>query len=156
MRKILYLMLLTTLLLMTAACSSGDEEKSNEGQNGPNMEDSEGGAPEEDTTQSDETDTTDLTDGVDQVLVSLDELKTVITKSPDDNEKIKNTGIKVGEKWDEIEKMVEEKYPEDYENIEESLYPLKAEVKKDKLNMERINQLTSDTEKKVKEFKQKL
>ncbi|ASN06938.1 hypothetical protein [Virgibacillus necropolis] len=155
MKKILFLML-TSLLLVTAACSTGNEEQTNEGQNEPNTEKPESDAPQEDTGQSDESDSTNLVSGVDQVLGSIDELKTVITESPEDTEKIQNVGSEVGEKWDEIEKTVEEKYPEDYEYIEESLYPLKAEVEKDKLNMEKINQLTAETEKKVKEFKKKL
>lgn len=98
----------------------------------------------------------DLTKGLDNVLTSLDELKTVTKDSQVDTQAVNKAAEELGETWDKIEEKVEEKYPEDYENIEKSLYPLLAEAKKDTPNLVSVMQLLDDTTKKVQEFKEKI
>jgi iron uptake system EfeUOB component EfeO/EfeM len=62
----------------------------------------------------------------------------------------------IEEKWDKIEKQVEEKYPEDYEDIEKSLYPLIAEAKKDTPDSEKLKTLTEETKNKLNQFHEKI
>ena len=97
----------------------------------------------------------DLTKGLDNVLTSLDELKTVTKDSQVDTQAVNKAAEELGETWDKIEEKVEEKYPEDYENIEKSLYPLLAEAKKDTPNLVSVMQLLDATTKKVQKFKEK-
>ncbi|WP_100403792.1 hypothetical protein [Bacillus sp. FJAT-42315] len=98
----------------------------------------------------------DLTRGVDKVLTSLEDLSTVVKQSPNETKKIQSIGEQLAENWDEIEKRVEEAFPEDYKNIEESLYPLISEAKKETPNVQKIKPLMTDTKKKITEFKEKL
>ncbi|PAQ14166.1 hypothetical protein CD798_11605 [Bacillaceae bacterium SAOS 7] len=98
----------------------------------------------------------DLTRGVDKVLTSLEDLSTVVKQSPNETKKIQSSGEQLAENWDEIEKRVEEAFPEDYKNIEESLYPLISEAKKETPNVQKIKPLMTDTKKKITEFKEKL
>ncbi|ASN07243.1 hypothetical protein [Virgibacillus necropolis] len=94
-----------------------------------------------------------LTSGLDKVLVSLDELQAVAEKSTDETKQIQDVAKKLGEDWDQIEKQVEQNYPEDYENIEKSLYPLLAEAKKEQPYLANVKQLIEATTKKVEAFK---
>lgn len=155
MKNFLYV-ILASLALMTAACGSNNDGQADNEQTESNSEAQESNMMEEEATQKDEGNSTELTSGINEVLASLDELKTLTTESPDNTEQIQKAGKVVGESWDEIEEQVEEKYPKEYEYIEKSLYPLKDVTKKDQLNIEKVKQLTDDTEKKVREFKEKL
>ncbi|WP_338752757.1 hypothetical protein [Bacillus sp. FJAT-52991] len=98
----------------------------------------------------------DLTSGIDKVQTSLNDLGTVVDQSPNGTEKIQAIGEHLEENWDTIEKQVEEVYPTDYRNIEESLYPLINEAKKDQPNRQKMKPLITDTKKKITEFKEKL
>lgn len=144
MKSLLYLLL--TIMIFAAVAYNADEDKQ---------------ATEHDSKTTNETtsvqasksmSSSDLTKGIDQVLTSLDKLKTVTQKK--ETKKINNTAEKLGETWDQIEKQVEEKYPEDYERIEKSLYPLLAEAKKDAPNLELIMDLLEKTTIKVQSFKE--
>lgn len=94
-----------------------------------------------------------LTSGLEKVLASLDELGTVVEDTGTKEKRIE-VANKLGEDWDQIEKQVEENYPEDYENIEKSLYPLLAEAKKENPNLVSIVHLVDATTKKVTSFKE--
>ena len=97
----------------------------------------------------------DLEVGIDTALTNLNELKTTI-ENGDDVEKINEQGMRLDSNWDKIEAQVEEKYPVDYKNIEESLYPLIDEAKKDEPDTEKLNELIKKTIMKMTEFKKKL
>ncbi|XXM71067.1 hypothetical protein ACQ0QQ_15305 [Lysinibacillus sphaericus] len=100
--------------------------------------------------------TMNLTAGVEDTASSLEELSMTLTDTPDDAKKLNEHGSKVEEKWDQIEKQVEENYPDDYENIEKSLYPLIEEAKKDTPDAENLKNLTEDTMDKMNEFHEKV
>jgi iron uptake system EfeUOB component EfeO/EfeM len=93
-----------------------------------------------------------LTAGVEETTNSLEELSMTLTDTPDDTKKLNEQGSKIEEKWDQIEKQVEDNYPDDYENIEKSLYPLIEEAKKDTPDAENLKNLTEDTMNKMNEF----
>lgn len=95
-----------------------------------------------------------LTKGITKVLTSLNELKLATKPSNGKKDEINNAAEDLGETWDQIEKQVEKKYPEDYERIEKSLYPLLAEAKRDNPNIELVNQLLETTTTKVQVFKE--
>ncbi|WP_077324421.1 hypothetical protein [Virgibacillus siamensis] len=149
MNKIFFVML-ATLVLVTAGCGSGGEDQAKNEQNQTGTEEA------KDTGQTDKGGSSGLTSGVTDVQKSLDELKMVMQNNPDKTKKIQKIGKEAGEDWDEIEKQVEEKYPKAYENIEKSLYPLKAATKKDMPDKGKVKQLTSETLKKLQDFKKGL
>ncbi|MCT2537712.1 hypothetical protein NC661_11230 [Aquibacillus koreensis] len=99
---------------------------------------------------------TDLSKGIAIVLATIDELKSLVEQNPDNARKINTFGKVLDENWDLIEKKVEKKYPEDYKDIEESLYPLIGEAQKDKPNIEELNKLIKDTYKKLEAFRAKV
>ncbi|WP_066174532.1 hypothetical protein [Bacillus marinisedimentorum] len=94
-----------------------------------------------------------LEDGVQNVRASVEELGAAVTTSP---ERIKEQGETVEKEWDAIEKQVEEKYPDEYAKIEEGLYPLIDETKKDSPDSKKITTLVEETSKKLKEFQEKV
>ncbi|OZI10182.1 hypothetical protein CEW92_18425 [Bacillaceae bacterium SAS-127] len=97
----------------------------------------------------------DLTNGIDKVQTSLEDLSTTLENSSDRTNKIQEAGEQLEENWDTIEKQVEEAFPEDYNHIEESLYPLIHEAKKAQPDVQKIKTLLADTKKKIKAFKEK-
>ncbi|MFZ3579127.1 hypothetical protein [Virgibacillus sp. DJP39] len=97
-----------------------------------------------------------ISDGLDEVLNTLAELKVELDKPSIEKSQVKVLAEKLGEDWDTIEKQVEKKYPEDYVYIEKSLYPLLAEAQKEDPNFVEIQQLLQDTTKKINAFKNKL
>ncbi len=99
--------------------------------------------------------TINLDVGVDTALTNLDELKTTI-ENGDAVEKINEQGMNLETTWDKIEAQVEEEFPDEYKNIEESLYPLIDEAKKDDPDTEKMNELIDKTIMKMTKFKEKL
>ncbi|TCP21068.1 putative lipoprotein with Yx(FWY)xxD motif [Scopulibacillus darangshiensis] len=99
---------------------------------------------------------TDLASGTDTVLADTANLKKTVEQSSKDTASINNAGKKLGEDWDAIEKKVEEKYPKDYENIEDSLYPLLAEAAKEQPDEDKMKKLIADVTNKLNSFKEKV
>ncbi|WP_053220067.1 hypothetical protein [Virgibacillus senegalensis] len=97
-----------------------------------------------------------IADGVDKVLGVLEKLIAVTTNHPEQAGDINEQGQTLSNEWDKIEKSVEESFPEDYKNIEDSLYPLIAFAQKKAPDIEQIKQLSSEVKTKLKTFKQKL
>jgi iron uptake system EfeUOB component EfeO/EfeM len=98
----------------------------------------------------------DLSKGVEETTSSVEELTMTLTNAPDDAKKINEQGTMIEEKWDKIEKQVEEKYPDDYEDIEKSLYPLIAEAKKESPDSEKLKTLSEETKNKLNQFHEKI
>jgi iron uptake system EfeUOB component EfeO/EfeM len=94
--------------------------------------------------------------GLEETTNSVDELSISLKNASGDTQKLNEQGKMIEEKWDEIEKQIEESHPEDYENIEQSLYPLIAEAKKDNPDIENLKSLSEDTKNKLKEFHDKI
>ncbi|MBN8209053.1 hypothetical protein JI666_09885 [Bacillus sp. NTK071] len=97
-----------------------------------------------------------LDEGINTVLTNLEELKSTLENASDDFGKINDLGMSIDSSWDEIESQIEENYPDEYKTIEESLYPLIDEAKKDKPDADKMNQLLDETVKKMNEFKEKM
>ena len=97
-----------------------------------------------------------LEEGILNAKSSIEELKAILMNSSSDTKKINDQGSKVEEQWDKIEDMVEEKYPEEYVIIEESLYPLIAEAKKAEPDIDQLTRFMEDTLKKMTKFQEKL
>lgn len=93
----------------------------------------------------------DMPEKLDNVVGTLKELKANV-ETPDSAEEIQETAKVLEEHWDLVEKEVEEQYPDDYENIEESLYPLIAEAKKEEPDVEKMKTLIDETNGKLTEF----
>ncbi|WP_082232718.1 hypothetical protein [Halobacillus massiliensis] len=96
----------------------------------------------------------DLSAGVDSVIQSVEELGTNLEQDSPDINSINEQGEMLEEDWDQIEKDVEEQYPERYAETEESLYPLIDEAKKDEPDVEKMTewvQSTSDSLNTLKE-----
>ncbi|QWC24752.1 hypothetical protein KJK41_10780 [Bacillus haikouensis] len=119
----------------------------------PDKEEATPGAGDEKTNDDN---TKNLTAGVEDTKGSLEELSMTLTNTPEEAKKLNEQGSKVEEKWDQIEKQVEDNYPDDYENIEKSLYPLIEEAKKDTPDAENLKNLTEDTMNKMNEFLEKV
>ncbi len=97
-----------------------------------------------------------LKEGVDIVVATIEEMKGAIKLDPKNTGKLNQLGKKLDENWDLIEKRVEEKYPKDYKNIEDSLYPLIAEAKKKSPNVNTLNKLIKETTDKLIQFEEKI
>ncbi len=97
-----------------------------------------------------------LTEGVDIVVAAIEEMKGAVKLDPKNTGKLNQLGKKLDEKWDLIEERVEEKYPKDYKNIEDSLYPLIAEAKKKSPSANTLNKLIPETTDKLIQFKEKI
>ncbi|WP_100330017.1 hypothetical protein [Bacillus xiapuensis] len=100
--------------------------------------------------------TADLTSGIGQVQTALQAAETAIERATNPPNKISTAGQQLEKKWDEIEKMIEESYPQDYKNIEKSLYPLINEMKKEQPDLQKLNALLAETKKKISAFKDKI
>ncbi|MEG9298512.1 hypothetical protein V6B33_18775 [Mangrovibacillus sp. Mu-81] len=98
----------------------------------------------------------ELGTGLDETTKSVEELSMSLTNPSEDTEKLNEQGKKIEEKWDKIEKQIEDNHPEDYENIEQSLYPLIEEAKKDSPDIKNLKTLSEDTMNKLKEFQDKI
>ncbi|MDL4843073.1 hypothetical protein [Aquibacillus rhizosphaerae] len=106
--------------------------------------------------EGDKENKTSLEKGTTIVLATINELHNVVERSPENTKKINTFGKVLDENWDLIEKKVEKKYPEDYKNIEESLYPLIGEAQKEKPDLTKLTQLIKETSAKLLTFKDKV
>jgi hypothetical protein len=97
----------------------------------------------------------DILQAVDKVLSQIQNAKTNM-ETRANAKALNSVGQHMQEDWDVIEKKVEKKYPADYKNIEESLYPLISELKKDDLDLANIRKLSDQTKDKLDLFKLKL
>jgi iron uptake system EfeUOB component EfeO/EfeM len=97
-----------------------------------------------------------LINGLDKVLYSVEELKNTVNEEPNNTRKINEMGLNLEANWDVIEKEVEELDKESYVNIEKSLYPLIAEAKNNKPNVNNIKKLITETTEKLNNFKETL
>lgn len=98
-----------------------------------------------------------LEEGLQVVIETVKKLKTAINKTTPDIKEVNRLGKSLNDNWDTIEKKVEEKYPEDYENIEESLYPLISNtIRQDEMDIKQIKKLTNDTQAKLLKFQKKV
>ncbi|WP_188455997.1 hypothetical protein [Virgibacillus oceani] len=154
MKKILYFILAAGTLLL-AACGASNDEQSQHNQEQRKHE-VDKNLSNDSVRQVDNMVTPDLTSGLDQVLASIDELKTAVENTPSETEKIHAAGKAVEESWDQIEKQVEEVNLKEYSNIENSLYPLFDEVTKDKPDVVKLKQLIDESIPKLKNFKETL
>lgn len=108
------------------------------------------------STDSGSEETIDLDVGVDTALTNLDELKATLENSSDDIGAINEQTMTLEENWDKMEAQVEQEFPDEYKDIEESLYPLIDEGKKDEPDTGKMNELIDETVMKMTEFKEKL
>ncbi|GAA0595115.1 hypothetical protein GCM10009001_09050 [Virgibacillus siamensis] len=136
--NILLLSVFLIVAVMLSACGSGGDSESSSEEN------------EQKSNQA------SLDKGIEKVLTSLQELKDSIETSPDDTEKINSKGKSLSENWEPVEKKVEERNPDAYENIEESLYPLISEAQKEKPDTNKVTKLIEETTKKLNQFKDKI
>ncbi|WP_227939604.1 hypothetical protein [Alkalihalobacillus deserti] len=156
MKKIFYLILLS-LALVIAACNGEEEEQ----QGQENNNNAEGTVQTEEQTKEENAYTKesadgDLSKGIEEVQTSVEDLNGIIEESPDVAEGIQSEGKKLEEKWGAIEDQVEEEYPDDYENIEQSLYPLIYEAQAVEPDTDTIQGLIEDTQEKLDNFLVKL
>ncbi|WP_106495155.1 hypothetical protein [Lentibacillus sp. Marseille-P4043] len=147
MKKFFYCVF-ASLFIITTGCASNGDEQSERNQEQINKNNT------EDYIQTSASIVSEINSSIDNVLATLEEMKNQTEQSPDSTTDIQAIGKKLEENWDQIEKQVEEKYPEFYEDIERSLYPLIAEAKKDRPNVVMVKQLTDETTQKVKAFKE--
>ena len=141
MKKIRSYISILVIVIMAAGCSSNGENETNENSKANNS----------DGQMDDE-----LLNGSDEVMAVLDELQANLKNKAENSELIQKTGQDLEENWDEIEKKVEENFPEDYESIEESLYPLISESQKDQADSAKMKELVNETKEKLESFKVKL
>lgn len=106
-------------------------------------------------TQINSSDST-IMEGVNTVLATIEVLKDAVEQSPDDSKEIIKLGKKLDEDWDLIEKKVEDVYPMDYTDIEESLYPLIDETQSEQPNNDVLKKLIAEVNDKLFKFKEKI
>ncbi|MCA0988443.1 hypothetical protein [Guptibacillus algicola] len=116
-------------------------------------EDSSGGGGAGDSNTAGEGSEMDLETGVDQVMTDLDSLSKVLDESPDDVTKMNELGNQIDSHWELFEEKLEKEYPDEYKNIEEDLYPLIDEAKKDEPDVEKVRELLDATKTKLTSFK---
>ncbi|OCA80877.1 hypothetical protein [Pseudobacillus wudalianchiensis] len=157
MRKFSYLFIMMIfMLLLAAGCGSKKEaEPASTNTDEPKQQVTSEGEKEA-AEEKEEEKPADLSSGLEEVSIALQELQGNVDTVPQNADQLKTTGKKVEEKWDAIEEQVEEKYPDDYKNIEDSLYPLIDETKKDKPDAEKMTPLIKDTLEKINAFKGKV
>ncbi|WP_085524584.1 hypothetical protein [Tuberibacillus sp. Marseille-P3662] len=151
MRKLSFLMLSLLLIVGVIAGCSSDQRDENSGEVQSQSKEAQ---PVDNSVN--EGKKVDLVKGTETVLTIVQELKQTIETSPQAYSQINAKGKKIEENWDRIEKQVEERYPDDYTNIEESLYPLIAEAKKDQPNVDNLQRLVEETIEKLKHFKEQV
>lgn len=94
--------------------------------------------------------------GTNEVITTIKELKNLTETEADNISEINKLGQEIAKKWDRIEKKVEKAYPQDYKDIEKSLYPLIAMAKSKTPNKENLQVLSIETLDKLAAFKEKL
>ncbi|KKB33583.1 hypothetical protein [Bacillus thermotolerans] len=109
----------------------------------------------EETAGMNESEPVDVISGSEKVSTSLQNLKDAVETDAEDVIQIQSIGNEIQESWDAIEKEVEAQQPEEYKDIEETLYPLINETQKEQPDVETIKQLTEDTAVKIEAFREK-
>ncbi|WP_347551493.1 hypothetical protein ABFG93_06080 [Pseudalkalibacillus hwajinpoensis] len=119
--------------------------------------------PEEGSTNSsssentgDENGNINLEVGIDTALTDLDALKSTVENSSDDVAKLNEQGKTLESHWDLIEPKMEEDYPDEYKEIEKTLYPLIDEAKKDDPDTAKMSEWIDQTIMTMTEFKENL
>ncbi|MBM7554223.1 hypothetical protein [Thalassobacillus pellis] len=157
----LFSVLLATGLLLSA-CGGSEDNAENSGTT--NNENTEETNENQESTENTETtgegtegegESSELLPGVKDAKSAVEELTPAIEENSDTPE-INQIGETIEKKWDKIEKQIEEQYPEDYENIEKSLYPLINESKAEEPDTEKLKQLAQETTKKLEAFIEKI
>ncbi|WP_158736151.1 hypothetical protein [Alteribacillus sp. YIM 98480] len=160
MRTLLFSIILSFALLLAACGTAEEDQTAEENDNGADVtqeeseaeEDLEEDAEKDEDSNEEEGSEADLASGIEEVQSSLDSLNETAENASDNLENIQAEGEKVEENWDVIEDPVGEKYPDDYTNIEESLYPLIDEAKAEEPDTDTIQELTKETQDKLEEF----
>ncbi|MFB4168408.1 hypothetical protein [Virgibacillus sp. JSM 102003] len=98
----------------------------------------------------------DILRGTNEVITTTKELKKITESEEYKTREINKLGEEIENKWDRIEKKVEREYPEDYTNIEKSLYPLITMAKKETPNKKQLQGLSNQTLEKLTNFKHKI
>ncbi|MDC3412107.1 hypothetical protein NC797_01590 [Aquibacillus sp. 3ASR75-11] len=155
MKKNIFTLGCILILSVLASCSSAQDEsdKSKDVNGTGETESKEVSAPYKENGEKKET---SIAEGTEIVIATVEKLKETVKKSPNDGAKINKFGDALQENWDIIEKQVRERYPEDYKNIEESLYPLINYAKKDTPDVKKIKPLIKATYDKLTVFKEKV
>ena len=149
--------------LLAGCGSNGAEDNTGNQANNSSMEENSASENEgtnagmnDSSSDSGSEETINLDVGVDTALTNLDELKTTLENSSDDIDAINEQAMTLEENWDKMEAQVEQEFPDEYKDIEESLYPLIDEGKKDEPDTSKMNELIDETIMKMTEFKEKL
>ncbi|OKL35689.1 hypothetical protein [Domibacillus mangrovi] len=95
-----------------------------------------------------------MSNKLDNVIGTLKQLK-ANAEAPDSAGEIQETGKVLEEHWDLVEKEIEEQYPDDYKKIEDSLYPLITEAKKDKPDIEKMKTFIDEANGKITDLLKK-
>ncbi|MBO9129237.1 hypothetical protein [Bacillus sp. 165] len=98
---------------------------------------------------------TELQKEITEVIQQIKKLNEQLKASPNQSA-INQAGKDLAEKWDSFEDRVEDKYPEQYEKIEENLYPLIGETGKQKLDIQKMQMLIRNVLKDLAAFLQQL
>lgn len=97
----------------------------------------------------------DLKTGVNSVLKEVQKLENYL-KTSSQQETINKLGKEIAKIWDSFEDDVEEAYPDQYDKIEENLYPLIAETGKQQLDIAKIQELVKKVQEDLKMFLKQL
>ncbi|MGI8315886.1 hypothetical protein [Halobacillus mangrovi] len=161
MKKYYLFSIILALGLILGACGSSESQDNSDSTEQTSEQDSEAtsgnadsseGSSEENTSSNEGQDT-ELASGIDTVIASVEDLDSSLEDSADVNA-LNEKGKTLEEDWDSIEKKVEEQFPDQYEKIEKSLYPLIDEAKKDEPDMEKMKELVQPTLDSLNELKQ--
>ncbi|ARI76341.1 hypothetical protein [Halobacillus mangrovi] len=161
MKKYYLFSIILAVGLLLGACGSSESQDNSDSTEQTNEQDSEAtsgnadsseGSSEE-TSSSDEGQETELASGIDTVIASVEDLNSSLEDSADVTT-LNEKGKTLEEDWDSIEKKVEEQFPDQYEKIEKSLYPLIDEAKKDEPDVEKMKELVKPTLDSLNELKQ--
>ncbi|SDI27826.1 hypothetical protein [Alteribacillus bidgolensis] len=158
--------IIVSFALFLGACGTVEEEQTaEENDNGADVteeepetednheeEDTEKDAEKDEESKEEEGSETDLASGIEEVQSNLDSLNKTVENASDNLENIHAEGEELEENWDVIEDQVGEKYPDDYTNIEKSLYPLIDEAKGEEPGTDTIQELIKETQDKLEEF----
>ncbi|WP_173918929.1 hypothetical protein [Halobacillus sp. Marseille-Q1614] len=137
--------------LILGACGTSDNQENTDSSEEQTQESNEETSEE----TGNEGEDTEFVSGVDTVINSVEQLNSSLEDSADANT-INEEGKTLEENWDQIEKKVEEQFPDQYAKIEESLYPLIDEAKKDSPDVEKMKEWIQPTLESLNELKQNI
>ncbi|MFX3625486.1 MAG: hypothetical protein ACE3JP_16005 [Ectobacillus sp.] len=98
----------------------------------------------------------DIKSGVNDVLAEVKKLEQYVKAATPNPSEINKYGKAIAAKWDAFEDEVEDTYPKQYEEIESNLYPLIAETGKQKLDLQKIQELTQKVQQDLMMFLKQL